>query len=63
MRRSCLTPRLRPCAPLPPNPRPGWLSLQVSTVGIRAANMRNSMEKKRQPVLLKTLMASLPMCR
>lgn len=32
-------------------------------VGIRAANMRNSMEKNRKPVLLKTLLASFPILR
>lgn len=36
---------------------------QVSTVGMRAANMRKSMEKKRKPELLKTFLASLPMPR
>lgn len=36
---------------------------QVSTVGIRAANMRNNMEKKRNPELLRTFLASLPMPR
>lgn len=36
---------------------------QVSTVGMRAANMRNSMEKKRKPELLRTFLASLPMPR
>lgn len=34
---------------------------QVSTVGMRAPNMRKSMEKNRKPVLLKTLLASFPM--
>lgn len=32
----------------------------VRTVGMRAANMRNSMEKKRKPELLKTFLASFP---
>lgn len=36
---------------------------QVSTVGIRAANMRNSMEKKRNPELLRTFLASFPIPR
>lgn len=37
--------------------------LQVNTVGISAPNMMKSIEKKRNPVLLKTLLASLPMLR
>lgn len=36
---------------------------QVSTVGMSAPNMMKSIEKKRNPVLLKTLLASLPMFR
>lgn len=39
------------------------LDLQVNTVGISAPNMMKSIEKKRNPVLLKTLLASLPMLR
>lgn len=35
----------------------------VRTVGMRAANMRNSMEKKRKPELLRTFLASFPMPR
>ena len=35
----------------------------MSTVGIIAVNMRNSIQKKRQPALLKALEASLPMPR
>lgn len=37
--------------------------LHVRMVGIRAANMRNNMEKKRKPVLLNTLLASFPILR
>lgn len=37
--------------------------LHVNTVGISAPNMMKSIEKKRKPVLLKTLLASLPMLR
>lgn len=40
-----------------------WSDLQVNTVGISAPNMMKSIEKKRNPVLLKTLLASLPMLR
>ena len=32
----------------------------VRTVGMRAANMRKSMEKKRKPELLRTFLASFP---
>lgn len=35
----------------------------VRTVGMRAANMRNSMEKKRKPELLRTFLASFPIPR
>jgi len=35
--------------------------LHVRTVGINAENMRNNMQKNRQPALLNTLVASLPM--
>lgn len=35
----------------------------VSTVGIRAANIRNNMEKNRNPELLRTFLASFPMPR
>lgn len=38
----------------------GPQDLQVSTVGMSAMNMRNSMEKNKQPVLLWTLFPSLP---
>lgn len=37
--------------------------LQVRMVGIKAANIRNNIEKKRKPVLLKTLLASFPILR
>lgn len=37
------------------------LPLHVNTVGIRDVNMRNRREKNKQPVLLKTLLPSLPM--
>ena len=37
------------------------LPLHVNTVGIRDVNMRNRSEKNKQPVLLKTLLPSLPM--
>lgn len=40
-----------------------WSDSQVNTVGISAPNMMKSIEKKRNPVLLKTLLASLPMLR
>jgi hypothetical protein len=36
---------------------------QVRTVGMRAANMRNSMEKNRKPELLRTFLASFPIPR
>lgn len=36
---------------------------QVSTVGMRAANMRKSMEKNRKPELLRTFLASFPIPR
>lgn len=36
---------------------------QVRTVGMRAANMRKSMEKNRKPELLRTFLASFPMPR
>ena len=38
-------------------------NIHVSTVGIRALNMRNSMQKKRQPALLYALLDSLPIPR
>jgi len=39
------------------------IALHVRTVGMSAANMRNSMEKNKKPVLLNTLLASFPMFR
>lgn len=41
----------------------GDMNLQVNTVGMSAPNIRKSIEKKRKPVLLKTLLASLPIFR
>lgn len=39
----------------------GWpRHSHVRTVGMRAANMRKSMEKKRKPELLRTFLASAP---
>lgn len=44
--------------------KPSWLCdtgySHVSTVGMRAANIRNNMEKKRKPELLRTFLASFP---
>lgn len=42
----------------------GWTRhSHVRTVGMRAANMRKSMEKKRKPELLRTFLASFPIPR
>lgn len=46
-----------------PSPAEQRSHSQVRTVGMSAANIRNSMEKKRKPELLKTFLASFPMPR